>query len=98
MRRGQKESGGDPRLSIGGNKPPRERDRKMPFDDGGASTDWYYGDCFTIDPGRADIAWQKLNENRLGLEVGMIPSILHYALLDTLRERKSFARLGRKRA
>jgi len=50
---------------------------------------WFYRDCFTIDPSRGMKAWEKLSANELGLEIGMLPRILHFALLDTLRERRT---------
>lgn len=56
---------------------------------------WFFADCFTIDPSRGAAAWEKLNANQLGLEVGMLPQTLHTALLETLAERKTLERSGR---
>ena len=49
----------------------------------------FYRDCFTIDPRRGAVAWEKLNTNEWGLEIGMLPKTLHHALLETLMERKT---------
>lgn len=62
----------------------------MPFDFAkGSSSDWFYRDCFTIDPKKGAYAWEKLNANLMGLHVGMLPITLHKALLETLEERKT---------
>lgn len=62
----------------------------MPFDFSPMrSSGWAYKDCFTIDPSRGAQAWEKLNRNQWGLEIGMLPKTLHDALIDTLKERKT---------
>lgn len=62
----------------------------MPFDDFQLRRQgWAYRDCFTIDPTKGAKAWEKLNRNQFGLEIGMLPKMLHDALLETLKERKS---------
>lgn len=68
----------------------------MPFDFGHKRMQgWFYKGCFTIDPTRGAYAWEKLNANQMGLEIGMLPRTLHFALLDTLKERKTLERPGR---
>ena len=57
-----------------------------------------YRNCFTIDPTKGAQAWEALNQNQWGLEVGMLPKTLHDALLQTLQERQSLKNLcGAKR-
>jgi hypothetical protein len=58
---------------------------------------WFYEDCFTINPRRTAKAWEKLNANQWALEIGMWPTTLHLVLLETLRERKSFDRVEQRR-
>ncbi|UXX83920.1 hypothetical protein [Roseovarius pelagicus] len=62
----------------------------MPFDfPAFHKSGWAYRDCYTIDPQKGAWAWEKLNLNQLGLEIGMLPRTLHFALLETLKERKT---------
>jgi len=68
----------------------------MPFDERDSMGGWFYRECFTIDPLRGMKAWEKLSSNELGLEIGMLPKILHFALLDTLKERKTLEKAARK--
>ena len=73
-------------------------EHSMPFDSSSRKdSDWLYYDCFTIDPTRGSEAWDKLTSNQMGLEIGMLPKALHEALLETLRERKSFKKALRGR-
>lgn len=72
-----------------GNEPETCR-KKMPFDFSPMrASGWAYRDCFTIDPSKGAKAWEQLNRNQLGLEIGMLPKTLHDALIDTLKERKT---------
>ena len=48
-----------------------------------------YSNCFTIDPTKGAEAWEKLTQNQMGLEIGMLPKTLHEALVQTLTERQS---------
>lgn len=50
---------------------------------------WAYRDCFTINPRKGAQAWERLNLNEWGLEIGMLPKTLHEALLATLKERRT---------
>lgn len=62
----------------------------MPLDFSGfRNKDWAYRDCFTINPRKGAQAWERLNLNEWGLEVGMLPKTLHEALLETLKERRT---------
>lgn len=70
----------------------------MPFDHVNNNTKWYYSECFTIDPTKGAAAWEKLSANQFGLEIGMLPQHLHFSLIDTLKERKTFERLGGRQA
>ncbi|MEM6589270.1 MAG: hypothetical protein AAF641_12545 [Pseudomonadota bacterium] len=65
----------------------------MAFDFGTfGATGWEYRKSFTIDPSRGAEAWEKLTQNQWGLEIGMLPITLHYALLETL----SYSRLPKE--
>lgn len=67
----------------------------MPFDfdgDFGSETKWHFQNAFTIDPSQADRAWEKLNVDQLGAEFSHLPQKLHFALIDTLKERRSLDR------
>lgn len=52
-----------------------------------------YRSCFTIDPRKGAEAWERLSQNQLGLEIGMLPKTLHDALLETLKERRTLRKL-----
>ena len=70
----------------------------MPFDfPAFGRSSWAYRDCFTIDPTKGAKAWERLNLNQLGLEVGMLPKTLHDALLETLNERHTLDKIERER-
>lgn len=60
-------------------------------------TGWAYRNCFTIDPSKGARAWERLNLNQLGLEVGMLPRTLHEALLETLSERHTLEKGSKER-
>ena len=67
----------------------------MPFDLQASDVhNWFFRDCFTIDPSRGAAAWEKLCVNQMGLEIGMLPQTLHFALIDTLKERKTLEKAG----
>lgn len=58
---------------------------------------WAYRDCFTINPRKGAQAWERLNLNELGLEIGMLPRTLHEALLETLKERRTIEKVQGKK-
>lgn len=83
---------------LGGPDAPHEN-RTMPLDTNPFLSDqdaWRYSDSFTIDPAEADRAWRRLNINQMAVDYLNLPRVLHFALIDTIKERDSIAKLTRK--
>lgn len=71
----------------------------MPFDfseDFEAEVKWHFHNAFTINPDEADRAWESLNVDQMASEFSHLPRRLHFALLDTLKERRSLDRFRGK--
>ncbi|MBD0866084.1 MAG: hypothetical protein GDA36_11050 [Rhodobacteraceae bacterium] len=60
------------------------------------SDDSFYSDCFTLNPRKVAHAWDKLNADTAPMMVGLLPMVLHGALLETLAERRPSDRSNRK--
>ena len=86
------------RMTVGDTRWIKHGATKMPFDfPAFGRSNWAYRDCFTINPTKGAKAWERLNLNQWGLEVGMLPKTLHEALLETLDERHTLENSAKKR-
>ena len=63
------------------------------FDRKSDDTEWFYRDAFTIDPSQVEDAMETLATDECVHMFAMWPKLMHEAMIETLKERKTLERI-----